>query len=50
MFSQYPDFLQAEISDIKGTREVWEKDFKTLDYGKDDESMDFETSDIDIKE
>ena len=45
MFSTYPDFLQSEISELKNTHEDWENDFKTLNFGKHEESLDLENSD-----
>lgn len=46
MFSQYPDFLQAEIAELKKPEE-WEGDFKTLNFGNEEESFDFDDSNQD---
>ena len=50
MFSAYPDFLQAEISDMKNKQEEWEGDFKTLNFGTQQEINSFDDSNQDINE
>ena len=39
MFSAYPDFLHAEISDLKQQQEGWEGEFKTLNFGTDEATL-----------
>ena len=53
MFSPYPNFLKAEIQELKETTEAWEGDFKNLNYAaanKDEESYDFDDSNEDLRE
>ena len=50
MFNLYPDFLQAEISELKNAHEDWENDFKTLIFGKNEESHDLDNSDQDLND
>ena len=50
MFSPYPDFLMAEIYDLKSTKEVWEGEFKTLNFGNENEQAELNESDADIQE
>jgi hypothetical protein len=39
MFSAYPDFLHAEISDLKQQQESWEGEFKTLNFATEEASL-----------
>jgi len=39
--------LQAEISDLKNQHEEWEGDFKTLNFGNEEDSFDFDDSNLD---
>lgn len=48
MFSPYPDFLMAEIFDLKSTKEVWEGEFKTLNFGHEEDLQNLNESDADI--
>jgi hypothetical protein len=48
MFSPFPNFLQAEITDLKNTEEEWEAGFKTLNYAKEEQSFDLDDSNQDM--